>query len=842
MDNAATKQLCMDLIKADTEQDIIKILRRAGYWDKPDAWRYYGDTKNNYSTIGNQQSRPEAALVEKIVNSIDARLTNECCVRDIDPEGIDAPKSIREGVARFFEDNPNSPTAGLVREWLDEKRRTVARGITLAATGYKPREGSGRPCFTISDCGEGQMPQMMPKTLLSLDSDNKQKITFVQGKFNMGGTGALTFCGFHNLQLILTRRNPKLIKGKVDDLRDLHWGFTIVRREYPEGVRSSFYTYLAPIDCDSKPNKGDVLSYESNSMPIFPEGNKPYKIESEWGTLIKMYEYKATGFKSHILMPDGLLSRIDLLLPTLALPARFHECRDYRGHSGSPETTVTGLNVRLGDDRKDNLEDNFPITDLMTIGGEQMPVTIYAFKKGKAKSYRKSEGIIFTVNGQTHGHMTIDFFRRQNTKCSYLRDSLLVVVDCGKLSGRAIEDLFMNSRDRLSGDELRIDIEKNLEEILRTNEILRSLKNRRQQEQRDAKIDDSKPLKDVLQSMIKKSPTLSQLFLHGTRISNPFKTVEVKQKDEPYLGEKHPSYFKFKGSDYGCVLNRNCHINMRARITFETDVENNYFGREIDTGSFALLKRGEDNQYPYDDFILKMQNGIATLTIILPSDCQGGDALSFEAVVNDRTLLEPFKNSFNIKVLAEAKLRKSRPGKRRKPAGKDKGTDRDLPLGLDLPSWTEVYENPKEGQKGWSDIDHPFNKYTALVIKADGSAAEDSEDDAGQESYDFYINMDNIYLKNEQKNTKGDPVTMNFCFIWGLVLMGISMIHDDIQERKQATRDENGESVESEGMHIEDKVEIFSKAVAPVLLPMIENLGGIDEIEDFVDNTTGAAA
>ena len=108
--------------------------------------------------------------------------------------------------------------------------------------------------------------------------------------------------------------------------------------------------------------------------------------------------------------------------------------------------------------------------------------------------------------------------------------------------------------------------------------------------------------------------------------------------------------------------------------------------------------------------------------------------------------------------------------------------------------------------------------------------------------YDFYINLDNIYLKNEQKNTKGDPVTMNLCFIWGLVLMGISMIHDDIQERKQATRDDNGESVESERMHIEDKVEIFTKAVAPVLLPMIQNLGGIDELEDFADNTAGAAA
>ena len=46
--------------------------------------------------------------------------------------------------------------------------------------------------------------------------------------------------------------------------------------------------------------------------------------------------------------------------------------------------------------------------------GEQMTATIYAFKKGKAETYRKHEGIIFTLNGQTHGHLTPDFFTRKN--------------------------------------------------------------------------------------------------------------------------------------------------------------------------------------------------------------------------------------------------------------------------------------------------------------------------------------------------------------------------------------------------------------------------------------------
>ena len=51
MNNSDVKQLCMALMKSDKEEDVIKILNDAGYWDDPDAWRYYGDTENNYSTI-----------------------------------------------------------------------------------------------------------------------------------------------------------------------------------------------------------------------------------------------------------------------------------------------------------------------------------------------------------------------------------------------------------------------------------------------------------------------------------------------------------------------------------------------------------------------------------------------------------------------------------------------------------------------------------------------------------------------------------------------------------------------------------------------------------------------
>lgn len=201
MGDAEVKDLCLSLIKADSEEEVIQLLKAAGYWGNRADWRFYGDSENNFSTIGNQQSRPDSALVEKLVNSVDARLMNECLVRRIEPEGSAAPRTIQQAVAQFFENSakPDSTTAGLISQWTSSQRTETARGITLVATGLTPREGSF--CLTISDCGEGQTPDMMPDTLLSLDRGNKLRIPFVQGKFNMGGTGVLKFCGRHNLEL-----------------------------------------------------------------------------------------------------------------------------------------------------------------------------------------------------------------------------------------------------------------------------------------------------------------------------------------------------------------------------------------------------------------------------------------------------------------------------------------------------------------------------------------------------------------------------------------------------------------------------------------------------------------
>ena len=791
------QQMCMDLLRADTEEQVINLLRQYGYWDNPDVWRHFGDKEDNFSTIGNQSANPEAALVEKVINAVDAVLMGECWEAGIPPNASDAPRSIPEAVALFIhKDASKANTFGHVSYWSPQQRREVSARITLASTGSR-----SNPSITIVDSGEGQSPNSMPDTLLSLDKKNKIDIHFVQGKFNMGGTGALRFCGNHNLQLVVSRRNPNLkLNGARDDSYG-QWGFTIVRRENPTiEKRVSTYTYLAP-------RSNGVLRFDVGALPLFPQANKAYIRDTEWGTAIKLYEYKLTG-RSNILRGDGLLQRMDLLLPEVALPIRLHECRDYQGHKGSFDTTLAGLGVRLSDDRSENLEPGFPSSSTITISEEQMSVEIYAFKRGKADTYRKREGIIYTVNGQMHGQRSRSFFSRKDVGMNRLEDSLLVFVDCSRISGRSREDLFMNSRDRMEQGPFLREIEDTLASILKNNHDLRALRERRRSEDIESKLKDSKPFEDVLKHILSKSRSLAELFGGMGRLPNPFKPEKVKGGKD-FHPKPHPSYFRFHNKEYGYVLERTTALNMRSRIVFESDVSNDYFKRAQYPGDHVLRPLYEGAT---PNHTLNPHSGTVTLNLKLPDGASVGDTFEYESIVRDETLFEPFVNRFKISVgpYQEPSGGNGRP---REHPTNGQGNE-EVPSGLAMPIPILVYE-PQWGTYG-------FDKYSALKVVTDPS-----EDEGQPGSHTYYINMDNVYLKTELKDTKHDPKIMKDRWIYGIVLIGLALLRNTNASGGAST---NSHVIEDDPeASKEETVGKVATAIAPVLLPLIEYLGALSE-------------
>jgi hypothetical protein len=175
------------------------------------SWHPMGGTENNYGVIENQQASPVAALIEKLTNSIDARLMRLCQESGCDPKGASAPPNMSAAIELFFN--------GAHKTWyLPPPRRKEAEAIQMVASG-----NTKQPCLLIYDDGEGQHPDDFEATFLSLLRGNKNEIPFVQGKYNMGGTGALVFCGSLRYQLIGSKR----FDGTGD------FGFTQRRRRIP---------------------------------------------------------------------------------------------------------------------------------------------------------------------------------------------------------------------------------------------------------------------------------------------------------------------------------------------------------------------------------------------------------------------------------------------------------------------------------------------------------------------------------------------------------------------------------------------------------------------------------
>lgn len=246
---SSSRDLCLSLVRADREDDVHSILSSSPLADDAN-WVPLGDIENNLSIAGNQQSSATAALVEKVINSIDSLLVMECLLRNTDPESPEAPGNMTDAAAQFF-----GIPAGNIANLTPPDRARLADRIHIVATGSKTS-----PSYTIVDKGEGQRPCDFSATFCSLVQSNKLRIPFVQGKYNMGGCGVLPFCGSRNMQLIASRRHPTLTEGQTSP-ENTGWGWTIVRRREPDaGRRSSFFEYLAP--------GGAVPCFLADSLPV----------------------------------------------------------------------------------------------------------------------------------------------------------------------------------------------------------------------------------------------------------------------------------------------------------------------------------------------------------------------------------------------------------------------------------------------------------------------------------------------------------------------------------------------------------------------------------------------
>ena len=103
MTNTELKKLCLSLAKSEDGNDVIKLLKEKKLWNE-ENWKELGGSSeiNTHSVVGNQQSNPANALLEKLVNCGDSTLMLKVKENNLLVSDDSYPQNVKEAMVNLF--------------------------------------------------------------------------------------------------------------------------------------------------------------------------------------------------------------------------------------------------------------------------------------------------------------------------------------------------------------------------------------------------------------------------------------------------------------------------------------------------------------------------------------------------------------------------------------------------------------------------------------------------------------------------------------------------------------------------------------------------------------------
>lgn len=743
-------ELLYALYNAPSSDAVFHIVEQYGL-NGPENWRPYGDNQNNAGTFENQQASPENALVEKITNGIDSLLTLNCRLHHMNPEDSSnpqLPKTSHDAVAQFF-----GVLEGRWQNASEEKRREAASKLQIIVT-----EDKKHPNVAVFDDGEGQNPSNFPQTFLSLARGNKNKIPFVQGKYNVGATGAVVFCGTkHRYQMIISRRNVELEDA------DNRIGFTLVRRhvlteEEENTMKLSWYEYLV-ID-------GEIPFVEVETLDLGIEGR-----EFHSGSVVKMYSYQLTNAS---MATTDLWRNLNVLLYDPALPVLICEKREYSQHSDTKVMSGNKTRIKIHFEKEENKGKLFLKDMRLSLFKCQIPVTVYVFPRDyKNTEYIRRNSVSFMLNGQVQGSESRSFIS-QRLGFRALREQMMVCVDCSQITASHRQELFMASRDRMKAGEDYNLLSEELAALLRSDADLKAKdKEYKGQDFRSAGNDD-----EIVKTMfegLKKNGNIQRLF---TGTPGAFSVFEQKSErpapaddgeapEQPAVELKpYPTFLHVEGFE---AAEEECIKVVRqggsGTVMLETDAENDFLGRTTDAGNIEAVTQdfgegahaGAGGHYPSSGNGEKIRvdtvgpyNGKIKLAIHASNDAVPGEIIPLSVkMISSQGKHEVF---LKVQVAEPAPQEKEKKKRHREPQAS-------------LPALIRVYEKATDGESAtWQDKGMTADTIVQL------------ETGEGNRVEKVFINMDSVQAKKYNNVRGADAETQSKKYV-GLVYSHSLMIY-----------------------------------------------------------------
>ena len=595
-----SRDTCYRILQAESEREVAEIVESVPELGRAENWHPIDGRETNFNVVTNQAATGGKALTELCTNMVDAVLLKHAYLKGIDPTGPDAPQSVISGVRDLV--RLPGVHSGILFEadsGSDKGMQEFAeKNLVIGVTGGKPRKGEPL-CITFVDNGEGQQPEDFEVTFLSLSSGRKSAIPFVQGKYNMGSSGVLGYCGRRWYKLILSRRFDS--SGK--------WGWTLVRRKPGGGM---------PVAQYYRPQRGAIPSFSASVIhPLCrADGQLDQKVHISTGTIVKLYDYTMESGVSFRHIREALNEN----LVSTVLPFRLMDYRQTpdprrkgRRALGIDERPVNGMEFLLlrsvrstrATDTSDEEESYKPGTE-RHIGDDRHPLlgsvsvrAIVPVKQAEGRPHlpgwlaptRNPNRIFHAVNGQVQFKQTRGFL---STKCKLpgLKDRVVIVVDASELSESAHNDVWKGDRETIRATPIGQLYQERVAELIKGSDYLKELQKRVAREETKDLADESQ--RELFQNLVKDDPSIAQLLPGGQIVRLRGDIGRGTKKTEPWQGRYSPTFLDVTGKE---AKREGARVPLRGErsVTFETDAENEYLKRPANKGRFWVAGPRHDD-------------------------------------------------------------------------------------------------------------------------------------------------------------------------------------------------------------------------------------------------------
>lgn len=396
---------------------------------KDAKWRPVGDRTNNSGTV-QVAGDPARALVERLTNAIDAVLDRA----HTDSHGHPECRTPRDAARAWF---------GVPRDGLHQMSNPDAEQLARESVILRLFEGEGPAARIVDviDFGLGLEPAEIPRTILSLNADNKMDKLHLSGAFGQGGSATFASAKY---TVLASRSRAKDSTGEI--------GFTVV-------------TYIPPVG-DQKLGR---YAYITVGNEVLRSEEAPAEFPDNCATVIRHFGYDLEAYPNP-LGPRSLYQRSQSTLFDPVIPFWFEN--KLHGYNRTIKGSRTALNK--GEEGGKSAHVQRFVSELSEFGRVKIEYWVLLPGSKSTTFVNPRHPILLTINGQTHAEWTATLLRK-DAELVYLTPRMVVHLDCNGLSFDAKRALFVSNREESRTGLVQHLLQDELIKGLKSDEMLKEL-------------------------------------------------------------------------------------------------------------------------------------------------------------------------------------------------------------------------------------------------------------------------------------------------------------------------------------------------------------------------------